>query len=160
MLRLAQNLRQDILLKKTRKWEGLGISLTGSCLAHNLVYREHPHFQKGISAWKKFNAFFSRGPSFLAKTCRSGAKNGPFRGWKAAQNPYVCAVFQPCSCSSDDRQTAKHCLSASISRISFVKKSEINFLYIFDSDIVAVLSHLKTRNPRTSISCFLVRTLL
>ena len=132
MLRLAQNSRQDNLLKKTWKWEGLAISLTDSRLAYILVYREHPRFQKGISAWKKVNAFFSREPSFWAKVSRSGAKIDPFRGWKAAQSPYRCAVFQPHSCSSEDRQTAKHCLSASISRISFVKKSEIHFLYIFE----------------------------
>ena len=132
-LRMAQNSRQDDLLKKTRKWEGLAISLIDSCLAHITAFREHPRFQKGISAWKKVNAFFSRGASFLAKTGRFGTKNGPFRGWKAAQNPCGCAVFEPHSCSSDERPTAKHCLSDSISRISFVKKSGINFLYIFDS---------------------------
>ena len=153
---MAQNSRQNDLLKKTRKWEGLAILLTGRRLAHISVRWEHPRFQKGISAWKKVNAFFSRGPSFLAKTCRSGAKIGPFRGWKAAQTPCRCAVFEPHSCSSDERPTAKHCLSDSISRISFVKKSEINFLYIFDSDIVAILLHLKTRNTRTSISYFRV----
>ena len=110
--------------KITQKWDRLTILLTVRCLAHIPVHREHPRFQKGISPWKKVNAFFSRGASFLAKTCRSGAKTDPFRGWKAAQNPYTCAVFQPCSCSSDDRLTAKRCLSDSISRISFVKKSE------------------------------------
>ena len=47
----------------------------------------------------------------------------------------MCALLESHSCSSEDRQTAKLCLSASISRISFVKKSEIHFLYIFDSDI-------------------------
>ena len=134
-LRMAQNSRLDDLPKKTRKWEGLAISLIGNDLAHIPVHREHPRFQKGISAWKKVNAFFSRGPSFLAKTCRSGVKIDPFRGWKAAQTPYRCAAFEPQSCSSEDRQTAKQCLSASISWISFVKKSEINFLYIFEGDI-------------------------
>ena len=135
MLRLAQNSRQDNLLKKTRKWEGLTISLIDSRLAHIPAFREHPRFQKGISPWKKVNAFFSRGASFLAKVSRSEAQIAPFWGWKAAQNPYTCAVFQPCSCSSDDRPMAKQCISDSISRISFVKKSEINFLYIFESDI-------------------------
>ena len=134
-LRMAQNSRQDNLLKKTRKWEGLAILLADSHLAHISINREHPRFQKGISPWKKVNAFFSRGASFLAKVSPSKAKTAPFRGWKAAQNPCGCAVFEPHSCSSDDRPTAKQCLSASISRISFVKKSEISFLYIFDSDI-------------------------
>ena len=144
-LRLAQNSRQDILLKKTRKWEELDISLTDSRLAHFSVFGEHPRFQKGISPWKKVNAFFSRGASFWAKVSRSGAKNCPFRGWKAAQSPYRCAVFEPHSCSSDDRQTAKHCLSDSISQISFVKKSGINFLYIYGSDIHDFIT---SKNPK------------
>ena len=155
-LRMAQNSRQDNLLKKTRKWEGLAISLTGRRLAHIPAFREHPRFEKGISPWKKVNAFFSRGPSFLAKTCRSGVKTDPFRGWKAAQNPCACAVFEPRSCSSDDRQTAKHCLSDSISRISFVKKSGINFLYIFDSDIHDFITSIisKPTNKYEFLSCF------
>ena len=113
--------------EKTQKWEGLGISLTGSRLAHFSVCREHPRFQKGISAWKKVNAFFSRGASFWAKVSRSEVNIGPFRGWKAAQSPYGCAVFQPHSCSLDDRLAAKTCLPDSISRISVVKKSELIF---------------------------------
>ena len=139
-LRMAQNSRQDNLLEKTRKWEGLTISLTGRHLAHFPAFREHPRFQKGISAWKKVNAFFSRGPSFWAKVSPSETKTALVRGWKAAQNPYRCAVFEPCSCSSNERQTAKHCLSASISRISFVKKSDIHFLYIFESDILGFIT--------------------
>ena len=155
-LRMAQNSRQYNLLKKTRKWEGLAILLIDSCLAYISVCREHPRFQKGISPWKKVNAFFSRGASFLAKTCRSGAKTDPFRGWKAAQNPYGCAVFEPHSCSSDDRPRTKQCLSASISRISFVKKSEIHFLYIFEGDIHDfIISICFFRVFREQFECFL-----
>ena len=130
-LRMAQNSGQDNLLKKTRKWEGLAISLTGRCLAQFPASREHPRFQKGISAWKKVNAFFSRGASFLAKTSRSGVNLDPFRGWKAAQNPCACAIFAPYSCASDDRLAAKTSLPASISQFFFVKKSESFFFTFF-----------------------------
>ena len=130
-LRMAQNSRQDNLLKKTQKWEGLTNSLIGSFLAHTSAFGEHPHFQKGISAWKKVNAFFSRGASFLAKTSRSGVNLDPFRGWKAAQNPCACALFAPYSYASDDRLAAKTSLPASISQIFFVKKSESFFFTFF-----------------------------
>ena len=146
MLRLAQNSRQDNLLKNTRKWERLAISLTGSRLAHFSAFWEHPRFQKGISPWKKVNAFFSRGPSFWGKVSRSGANIDPLRGWKAAQTPYRCAVFEPHSCSSEDRQMAKHCLSASISRISFVKKSE-SFFFTFLKTIFTISFHFLLRTP-------------
>ena len=126
---MAQNSRQDNLLKKTRKWEGLAISLTGSRLARFSVCREHPRFQKGISPWKKVNAFFSRGASFLAKTSRSEVKIAPFRGWKAAHNPYMCAVFEHQSYSSYDRLPPKNDVPASILQIYFVKKNGIKFLY-------------------------------
>ena len=119
-----RNEERMLRLKKTQKWEGLANSLTGRRWAHIPVRREHPRFQKGISAWKKVNAFFSCGASFWAKVSRSETKSSPVGGWKAAQNQYVCAVFDPRPCSSNERKTAKTSLPDSISQFLFVKKSE------------------------------------
>ena len=146
MLRMAQNSRQDNLLKKTPKWEGLAISLTGRRLGHIPVYREHPRFQKGISPWKKVNAFFSRGASFLAKVSRSKAKKDPSEGRKAAQRPSTCAIFEPPKCFFHDRQAAKICLSASISEISFVKNSE-SFFFTYWLLYLVIQLGLHTGHP-------------
>ena len=79
--------------KITQKWDRLTILLTVRCLAHIPVHRKHPRFQKGISPWKKVNAFFSRGASFLSSTSRLVIDTSRFYVPKAAQRARECAIL-------------------------------------------------------------------
>ena len=79
--------------KITQKWDRLTILLTVRYLAYIPIHREHPRFQKGISLWKKVNAFFSRGASFLSSTSRLVIDMSRFYVPKAAQRARECAIF-------------------------------------------------------------------
>ena len=150
-LRMAPKWRKDGLPIKLRKWEGFAISLICCCLARIPVSQEHPRWKKHISAWKKLNAFFSRGASFLAKVSHSEAKTSPFRGWKAVQI-LICVRFWASLILICWPTDCKKLSCRFYFAILFCKRFGIIFLYIMVKDLGHFLRRFWKKKARSVVN--------
>ena len=143
-LRMASERSRDSFLANKRKMRGVAIPLTDSSLRLITACSEPPRIKKGISPWKKVNAFFSQGASSSAQISRFYAKIGPSEGRKAAQIMHECAFFLFPHFFFLNLKRVKTTISLLDCSFLFVKNSETFFFTICTNQNTSLWKCLRT----------------